>query len=64
MVWQLVAACFAGLNTVALSEPWTNWMVLGFACQVLLLLRLYRVIRRHEDTMTYWFAWIFRKLER
>ncbi len=63
-LWQLVIAGLVGWNVLALSEPWTNWLVLSFACQAVLLVCAYRVIRRHEDLIAHWVAFIFRKIER
>ena len=64
LMWQSVVACLGGWNVIALSESWTNWMVLSFACQGVLLFCAIRAIRRHEDLMTNWVAYIFSKIDR
>lgn len=56
LVWQFVAAALVGWNVPILMDTWTNWNVVSFACQIVLLLCGYREIVRFEDFVTRWLS--------
>ena len=64
IMWQFVVVCLVGLNVGLLSEQWSNWSILFFACQAVLLWGAYREIRRREDSITRWITNYFRRIER
>jgi hypothetical protein len=64
VVWQGVAAFLVGWNVIPLSEPWTNWNLVSFACQAVLLVCAYRGIRRLEGSVARHLAHLYRRLER
>jgi hypothetical protein len=48
-VWQLVVSSFIGWDGPMLADEWTNWNLLSFGCQILLLACAWRAIRRWEQ---------------
>jgi hypothetical protein len=63
-VWQFVAAALFGANAPIVTEPWTNWNLLFFTCQLLLLFCAFRKLRRLEEIIAQWMAELFRRFER
>jgi hypothetical protein len=63
MLLDFVIACLLGLNVSALTESWTNWNILGFACQAVFLLCVYRSFRNHEELVMRRVLHYFRRIE-
>ena len=64
LVWQLVVTALVGWNVSILTETWTNWNIVSFACQILLVLCGYREIVRFEDYVTRWLPYFVTRFEK
>jgi len=63
-VWQIAVGCLVGWNALIFTEAWTNWNLLSFACQIVILVCGWREIRGWEELMTRWISFLMRSVER
>jgi hypothetical protein len=63
-VWQLVASAIVGWNVSILTEMWTNWNIVSFACQFVLLLFGHRGIAGFEDSVTRCISYVVTRFEK
>jgi len=60
-----IIVCFSvGWNAHIFTEEWTNWTLLSFACQIVIVVCGWRGIRGWEEPMTRWISFLIRRVER
>ena len=63
-VWSAVAAVLFGLNAHVFWDEWTNWNIVSFACQMVILMCVWRQIPSWEEPVARWISFLMRRFER